>query len=146
MRKRGAATGLAAAGGSLGGVIFPLMLQNLFPKIGWAWSTRILSFIIIILCIIANLLIRSRLPPKPGSSVMPDLKIFKDLAFTYTTLGVFFMVNDTCSLSLSKTKLKNRNGGYSSQSHLLLHIHSQLVQCPQRSATRSWPFSMRDRA
>ena len=89
--KRGAATGLAAAGGSLGGIIFPLMLQSILPKIGWAWSTRILGFIIIFLCVIANLLIRSRLPPKPGGSVLPDIHIFKDLAFTYTTLSVYFM-------------------------------------------------------
>ena len=35
-RRRGATTGLAATGGSTGGIIFPLMLQRLFPEIGFS--------------------------------------------------------------------------------------------------------------
>ena len=35
LEKRGNATGIAAAGGSLGGVIFPLALQKLLPKVGF---------------------------------------------------------------------------------------------------------------
>lgn len=89
--KRGAATGVAAAGGSIGGIIFPLMLQSLFPKVGFGWATRILGFIFIFLCGVAQLCIKSRLPPKPGSSVMPDFRIFRDVSFALTTAGVFFM-------------------------------------------------------
>lgn len=88
--KRGNATGIAAAGGSLGGIVFPLMLQSLFPKVGFAWATRIMGFIFIGLLIVANLLIRSRLPPRPGGSVLPDFRIFKDIPFLLTTVGVFF--------------------------------------------------------
>ncbi|KAL9094073.1 MAG: hypothetical protein Q9165_003743 [Trypethelium subeluteriae] len=91
LRKRGAATGLAAAGGSLGGVIFPLMLQRLFPRVGFAWATRILGFIFLATCAVANLLIRSRLPPEPGSSVLPDLRIFRHTAFALTSAGIFFV-------------------------------------------------------
>jgi MFS family permease len=89
--QRGSATGIAAAGGAIGGVIFPLMLQRLFPRVGFAWSTRIMGIIFIVLCITAQLLIRSRLPPKPGQSVLPDLRIFRDRSFALTTAGVFFM-------------------------------------------------------
>ncbi|GAB7353243.1 hypothetical protein MBLNU459_g3755t2 [Dothideomycetes sp. NU459] len=90
LEKRGNATGIAACGGSLGGIIFPLMLQSLFPKVGFAWATRILGFIYIALLTVANLLIKSRLPPRPGGSVLPDFRIFKDPAFALTTVGVFF--------------------------------------------------------
>lgn len=89
--KRGNATGLAATGGSVGGVIFPLMLQRLFPRLGFAWSTRILGFIFVFLCVVAQFLIRSRLPPRPGQSVMPDFRIFRDKSFAFSTAGVFFM-------------------------------------------------------
>ncbi|KAK4543913.1 hypothetical protein LTR36_004687 [Oleoguttula mirabilis] len=88
---RANATGIAAAGGSVGGVIFPLMLQSLFPKVGWAWATRIQGFIFIILLIFANLLIRSRLPPKPGGSVLPDFTIFRQPAFMLVTVGTYFL-------------------------------------------------------
>jgi MFS family permease len=88
---RANATGLAAAGGSVGGIIFPLMLQALFPKVGWGWATRIQGFIFIILLIFANLLIRSRLPPKPGGSVLPDFRIFGQPAFLLATIGTYFL-------------------------------------------------------
>jgi sugar phosphate permease len=55
--KRGNATGIAAAGGSLGGVIFPLALQQLLPKVGFEWATRIIAFIDVFCCIVACLLI-----------------------------------------------------------------------------------------
>ena len=89
--KRANATGIAAAGGSVGGVIFPLMLEPLFHKIGWAWATRIQGFIFFILLIAANLLIRSRLPPKAGGTVLPDVRIFRQPAFLLATIGTFFL-------------------------------------------------------
>ena len=88
--KRGNATGIAATGGSIGGIVFPLMLQSLFPKVGFEWATRIMGFIFIGLLLVANLFIKSRLPPKPGGSVLPDFRIFRDTAFLLTTIGVFF--------------------------------------------------------
>ena len=91
LRARGTATGLAATGGSIGGILFPLLLQRLFPLVGFAWATRIMGFIFMFLLIIANLLIRSRLPPKVGGSVWPDFRIFKDEIFALTTAGVFFI-------------------------------------------------------
>lgn len=92
--KRGTATGIAMTSGSIGGIVFPLMLQKLIPELGFAWATRILGFILIILLVIANLLIRSRLPRKEISnlsSVLPDLTILLDLKFTALTLGIFLL-------------------------------------------------------
>jgi MFS family permease len=89
--KRGSATGTAAMGGSIGGIIFPLMLQRLFPRLGFAWATRVLALIFLVLCLICVLLVRSRLPPKPGSSLLPDMRIFRQPAFALATVGVFFL-------------------------------------------------------
>ncbi|KAF9691866.1 hypothetical protein EKO04_009849 [Ascochyta lentis] len=89
--KRGNATGIAAAGGSLGGVIFPLALQQLLPKVGFAWATRIIAFIDVFCCIIACVFIKSRLPPKPGQSVLPDFRIFRDKSYALLTLAIFLM-------------------------------------------------------
>jgi MFS family permease len=89
--KRGNATGIAAAGGSLGGVIFPLALQKLLPSVGFAWATRIIGFVDVFCCIVMCLLIRSRLPPKPGQSVLPDFRIFRDLSYLLLTVGIFAM-------------------------------------------------------
>ncbi|KAJ5236326.1 hypothetical protein N7489_006417 [Penicillium chrysogenum] len=91
--KRGVATGIAATGGSVGGIVFPLILQDLFPKIGWAWATRVVALICLIVLSIANLLIKSRLPQKPFSkeNVLPDFRIFRDPRFALTTASVFFI-------------------------------------------------------
>ncbi|KAI9816983.1 MAG: hypothetical protein M1832_004967 [Thelocarpon impressellum] len=89
--RRATATGIAATGGSLGGIVFPLMLESLIPKIGFAWATRVLGFIFLLLTVIANALIRSRLPPNSRVSFRPDFKIFRDSSFVLTTLGVFLI-------------------------------------------------------
>ncbi|KAH8728275.1 MFS monocarboxylate transporter-like protein [Phaeosphaeriaceae sp. PMI808] len=91
LEKRGNATGIAAAGGSLGGVIFPLVLQRLLPKVGFAWATRVIGFINVFCCIILCVLVRSRLPPKSGQSVLPDFSIFRDKAYLLVTVGIFAM-------------------------------------------------------
>lgn len=89
--KRGNATGIAATGGAFGGIIFPLILQHLIPSVGFAWATRCIGFIYIFLCIIANLLIKSRLPPAKNGSINPDPRILKDPAFAVTVFGVFLL-------------------------------------------------------
>lgn len=89
--RRGVATGIASTAGSLGGVIFPLMLESLFAKVGWAWSIRILGFICLVLNVAANFLIRSRLPAAQKASVHPDFHIFKNLPFALTVLAVFLL-------------------------------------------------------
>lgn len=89
--KRGTAIGLAATGGSIGGIILPLMLQRLFEDKGWQWAIRAMGFMFIVLLIVANFLIKSRLPPKVGGSIWPDIFIFRQLDFAITTAGVLCM-------------------------------------------------------
>ncbi|KAL3472213.1 major facilitator superfamily domain-containing protein [Aspergillus californicus] len=91
--RRGVATGIAATGGSVGGVVFPLLLESLLPKIGWGWATRVIALICLVLLIGACLLVDSRLPSKPASkeNVLPDFRIFRDLKLTLTTAGIFFI-------------------------------------------------------
>lgn len=93
LRKRGQFTGLAACGGSLGGIVWPLSLQALLPRIGFAWSTRVLGLANLILLIIANLFVKSRLPPVKATkeAIMPDFRIFREPIFALTTLATFFM-------------------------------------------------------
>ncbi|KAJ0161567.1 Riboflavin transporter MCH5 [Colletotrichum tanaceti] len=90
-RRRGFATGMASTGGSIGGIVFPLMMQSLFPRIGWGWTIRAVGFICLLLCGASNFLIRSRLPPARNASPHPDPRIFRNPAFSLTTAGIFLM-------------------------------------------------------
>ncbi|KAI5301985.1 hypothetical protein KEM56_001165, partial [Ascosphaera pollenicola] len=93
LRYRARATGIATSGGGVGGVIVPLMLQSLFPKIGWAWATRAVALMCLVTLSIACILIKSRLPQKKATkeNIMPDFRIFKTPIFTPATIGVFFL-------------------------------------------------------
>ena len=77
----------------MGGVVYPLVLQALIPKLGFGWATRVIGFINVFLLTLANLFIRSRLPPKKATkeSILPDFKIFRDPAFLLCTIGTFFL-------------------------------------------------------
>ncbi|KAK0666723.1 major facilitator superfamily domain-containing protein [Cercophora samala] len=92
--RRGFATGIASTAGGIGGVIFPIVLRELLPTIGFNWSSRVLALIMLGLAIPANLFIKTRLPPAKGEkvqSVWPDFSVFKDARFACAALGVFFM-------------------------------------------------------
>ncbi|KAI1394198.1 MFS general substrate transporter [Hypoxylon trugodes] len=90
--RRGFATGIAATSGSVGGIVFPIFMQAVIPKLGFAWTTRIIGFILLFLSVIANLLVRSRLPPSIHPlRVLPDWSLFRDLKFTFCCAGIWFM-------------------------------------------------------
>ncbi|KAF3061386.1 putative transporter MCH4 [Daldinia childiae] len=89
--RRGFASGLASTGGGLGGVIFPLIMQSLFDRVGWGWTIRILGFICLFLLTFAGLLVKRRLPPAHNASPHPDFRILKEKSFLLLTIGVFFL-------------------------------------------------------
>ena len=93
--RRGLASGVAWIGSGIGGVIFPLMLQSLIPRIGWAWSLRVFGLILFVLCGISVALCRSRVPPRNGDATtwrdtVPSARVFRDGtgAMAMTTAGV----------------------------------------------------------
>ena len=43
--RRGLALGLATGGGSIGGVLYPIIFRRLLVEIGFAWSVRVMGFI-----------------------------------------------------------------------------------------------------
>lgn len=90
-RRRGHATGIAATSGAVGGVVFPLLLQSITPKLGFIWATGIFSATCFVLCIMANVFIRGRLQPSEQASSMPDVRILRFPAFSVTVLGVFLV-------------------------------------------------------
>jgi MFS family permease len=39
-RRRATALGVLATGSSIGGIVYPVMINHLFPKIGFVWTVR----------------------------------------------------------------------------------------------------------
>lgn len=92
-KRRAFAAGAVASGSSLGGVIFPIMIRELLPIHGFAWTFRITGFFILGMLVIANLTIRSRLPPRGPQPFSPDMftKHFKERTYTLLVASSFFI-------------------------------------------------------
>lgn len=112
--KRGTATAIATTGGSIGGIIYPIILRKFFslqkegsPYYGFIWGLRTLGFINLFLLIIGGLFARERLPHKQLTEKereIPawkrvlmtyfiqsfDMRAFKDLKYVFCVLGTTF--------------------------------------------------------
>jgi MFS family permease len=80
--------GVMASGSSLGGVIFPIMVQQLIPKVGFGWSMRITAFLILAMLAFANVTVKSRLTPNPSPlNPMEFVRPLQEWPFFLTTIG-----------------------------------------------------------
>ncbi|KAK4196127.1 major facilitator superfamily domain-containing protein [Triangularia verruculosa] len=91
LKKRGAAMGLVVCGSSIGGVIFPVLLINLIPKVGFPWAIRICAFLVLALLIWANMTVRTRIPPvKRPFEFAAFIAPLTELPFALLTAAIFF--------------------------------------------------------
>ena len=89
-KRRALAFGIMASGSSLGGVIFPIMVEHLNASVGFGWSMRAAAFLILGLMVYANLTVKSRLPPTPKPwSVTEFVAPLKELPFFFIVAASF---------------------------------------------------------
>ena len=92
--RRALALGIMATGSSLGGVIFPIMVERLIQEVGFGWAMRTAAFLILFMLIIANLTVKSRVPPSPKPLILMDfIHPLMELPFLLVSIGsfVFFL-------------------------------------------------------
>ncbi|KAJ8508690.1 hypothetical protein ONZ45_g9066 [Pleurotus djamor] len=99
-KRRGFAMSVVVLGTSIGGIIFPILLNHLFESsLGFAWGVRASAFLCLALLFAANLLLRDN-PSLKGQAEQPSVKdIAKDgpfwvfiLGLTLVTAGVYFPI------------------------------------------------------
>ncbi|KAJ3569824.1 hypothetical protein NP233_g4800 [Leucocoprinus birnbaumii] len=92
-RRRSLAMGLVIVGASLGGCIYPIMLNNLFESAGFPWAIRAVGFMDLGLLIIANSIMRTRLPPnkKKGNTSPMVKEILTDIPYLFYMAGSFLV-------------------------------------------------------
>jgi len=101
-KKRSFAIGAAQSGGSVGGVVFPIMLRYLYQRYGFNWAMRIMAFFNLAVDVIGSILARDRLKvirqrtgeidtrtvlQKLKKSI--DLKAFREKQFTALSCALF---------------------------------------------------------
>lgn len=108
--KRAAATGLTAAGGSVGqytmhpavlvpieanqkpagGVIFPIVFRHLEVRLGFGWATRVIAFIALGTLAISMVVMKPRILPAKKRSLL-EPAAFKEPAYALFSISLFFI-------------------------------------------------------
>ncbi|KAL5531046.1 hypothetical protein ACEPAG_3922 [Sanghuangporus baumii] len=100
-RRRTIAMGIVASGSSVGGIVHPIMLNNLFyGSVGFANGVRASAGLNLGLMTLSALLMRTRLPPKPLLPLFPVIKrsmvdptyVLSTLGASLVNVGIFFPV------------------------------------------------------
>ena len=85
--KRAVATGIAVAGSSIGGIIYPITFRELQPRLGFEWATRIIGFITSgLLCVPIITMWNRSLSKSPRALFQPSA--FKSWTYTFQTFGM----------------------------------------------------------
>ncbi|KAF7293250.1 MFS general substrate transporter [Mycena chlorophos] len=87
-RRRSTALGIVAAGSSVGGLIIPILVQQLIPQIGFNWTMRVLALLLLFTTGIMNLCLKRRLPPVKTSGGIFNWRAFKFPPFLLYNLSV----------------------------------------------------------
>ncbi|KZP00473.1 MFS general substrate transporter [Calocera viscosa TUFC12733] len=90
-RRRAMAMGMIVMGSSTGGVIFPIMLNNVLQRSSFAWTVRSAGFLILGCLVAANLLMSTRLPPGKAKDQANVLGFFKEPQYVLLLAGIFFV-------------------------------------------------------
>ncbi|KAF8868883.1 major facilitator superfamily domain-containing protein [Mucidula mucida] len=88
-RRRSLAMGLVITGGGLGSVIYPIILNRFFAdkRLGFAWGTRLLALIDLVLLILANLMMKTR----RKYNILSLTSVLRDMPFWLSAVGMFFV-------------------------------------------------------
>lgn len=86
--RKALASGLAAAGSSIGGIIYPIVFRRLQQTIGFGWATRTIAFIALAGQLISLSVMRQRQMPKQKRALL-DLAAFKEPPYAFYCVGMF---------------------------------------------------------
>ncbi|KAF7865974.1 hypothetical protein EAF04_006137 [Stromatinia cepivora] len=89
-KKQALALGIGASGSAVGGIIFPIIFNQLQPRIGFGWSIRVIGFIILLAAIIPVLGMRIQTRPSAVRRIF-DLNAWKEPSFIVSSF-FFFLV------------------------------------------------------
>lgn len=89
-RRRSLALATAACGTATGGIVFPIIAQQLLPKVGFPWTIRILGFVVMFNAGIAQIFSRERNVRK-ASGPLFDLKAFRDVRYSMFSSAILLI-------------------------------------------------------
>ncbi|KAI8935626.1 hypothetical protein NX059_007154 [Plenodomus lindquistii] len=88
---RGMALGIVTSGNAAGGVIYPVVVRQLLPKVGFGWTVRVLGFINVASLAIVLAFMKPRLPPRKTGPLV-EWAALKDYPYCLHIVGVCFIM------------------------------------------------------
>ncbi|AGO11623.1 AaceriADL156Cp [[Ashbya] aceris (nom. inval.)] len=110
-KRRAAATSLATCGGSIGGIVIPVILRKMYVTIGFKWALKVLSLVFLLCLTFAVFFARERVTPnpKPFDSYRDGVRFylsssfnwryFLDKRFLWCSLAFAFAENAICAIA-----------------------------------------------
>ncbi|KLJ10607.1 hypothetical protein EMPG_09871 [Blastomyces silverae] len=86
--KRAIALAIGAAGSATGGLIFPAIVQTLLPRIGYAWTIRVLGFFTLATLTPCFIWLRQRIPPRKSGPFF-EWSAFKETKYSLFAIAMF---------------------------------------------------------
>ncbi|MCJ1485962.1 hypothetical protein MMC06_006138 [Schaereria dolodes] len=87
-KKRSVAISCAASGAATGGMVFPAIAKQLLPKIGFAWTVRIMGFVVLANFALIMTFARTRIAPRESGPLV-EWSAFKEPPYVLFTTGMF---------------------------------------------------------
>jgi MFS family permease len=86
LKRRGAALGIVTTGNATGGLIYPLVVRQLLPQVGFGWTVRVLGFVNVACLAVILALMKPRLPPRKSGPII-EWSAFKDIPYMLFVIG-----------------------------------------------------------
>lgn len=90
LKNRSMALGVTGSGTATGGLVFPAIAQRLLPTIGFAWTVRVMGFVMLFGTVAAALLFKPRLPPRKSGPIV-EWTAFAELPYMLFAMSTFFL-------------------------------------------------------
>jgi len=89
-KKKSLAIGIGASGSATGGLVFPVIVRQLLPKIGFPWTVRVIGFVMLAIQAVGLTFSKPRLPPRKSGALV-EWKAFKELPYALFAIGMFLI-------------------------------------------------------
>lgn len=88
--KRAWAMGVVSSGASVGGVVYPIALNQMInnPRLGFPWAVRIMAFVMLAVLTFACVVLKEHAPRRTKKLLIPSA--FRCAPYVLTTFGFFF--------------------------------------------------------
>ncbi|KAF3479894.1 uncharacterized protein GIQ15_06870 [Arthroderma uncinatum] len=86
--RRSLAIAITASGSATGGMVFPVVVQQLLPKIGFGWTMRVIGLITAVTLAPGFFFLRQRIPPRRTGPFF-ELEAFREPTYSLYAIGMF---------------------------------------------------------